>query len=101
MEVNFPMAKKLGLSYSRWKVAKHDSDSTVFVLGLFIHNLQITGLSEDSITLLTQKLETDPRLTIILENNDSISLDRFDFQYLQNVKSIFSVNDTSWTGIEY
>ena len=97
-EVNFPMAKELGLNFSRWKVKKYDLDSTIFVLGLFINYFKITSLSDDSITLLTQKLKYNPRITITLENNDSIKLYKYDLQALNN---IFSVNDTNWTGIDF
>jgi hypothetical protein len=100
-EVDFPMTRQLGLNFSRWKMAKYDLDSTIFVIGLFINNFQITSLTDDSITLLTQKLKSDPSITIILENNDSIKLDRYDFKALNIIKANFSVNDTSWTGIDY
>jgi len=100
-EVNFPMAKELGLNYSRWKVSKNNSDSTIFVLGLFIKYFKISYMSDDSIKLLTQKLKTNPQIIITLENNDSINLYKHDFQALNSINAIFSVNDTNWKGIDY
>jgi len=98
---DFPMTRQLGLNFSGWKVKRSDLDSTCFVLGLFINNSQIAHMSDDSIKLLTQKLRSDQSITIILENNDSIKLVQKDAKSLKNMKAVFSINDTTWTGIDY
>jgi len=100
-KVDFPMTEQLGLNFYGWKVQKYDLDSTCFVLGLFINNSQISNLSDDSIRLLTQKLVSDPSITIILENNDSIILVKKNAQSLKNMKAVFSLEDTTWRGIDY
>jgi len=98
-EVNFPLAKELGIEFYRWKIKRYSLDSTVFVLGLFVPNLKITEMNNDSITTITTKLRVDPQIDIILENNDTLRLKKYDSQKLNELKVDFSVNDTNWVGI--
>lgn len=97
--INFVTAKQLGIDFYGWKVAKYNLDSTVFVLGLLIPRLEITKMSDDSIALVTNKLKLAPHIDLILENDDTLRLSNFDFKKGNNMKVIFSVNDTNWIGI--
>jgi hypothetical protein len=97
--INFVTARQLGIDFYGWKIAKYNLDSTVFVLGLFIPRSQITKMSDDSIALVTNKLKSAPQLDLILENEDTLRLYDFDFNKVNEMKVIFSVNDTDWVGI--
>lgn len=56
-------------------------------------------MSDDSIALVTNKLKSAPQLDLILENEDTLRLYDFDFNKVNEMKVIFSVNDTDWVGI--
>ncbi len=98
-EINFVIAKQLGIDFYGWKVAKYNLDSTVFALGLFIPRLKITEMSDDSITLVTNKLKLAPQIDLIPENDDTLCLYDFNFKKGNEMKVTFFVNDTNWVGI--
>jgi hypothetical protein len=98
-EVTFPLAKDLGIDFYRWKIKRYSLDSTAFVLGLFVPHLKITKMDEDSIDIITAKLKTAPQIVIILENDDTLRLKKSNYKKLNEMKAVFSVNDTNWVGI--
>ena len=98
-DVNFPLAKELGIDFCRWKIKRYSLDSTVFVLGLFVPNLKITEMNDDSIAIITAELKVAPQIDIILENDDTLRLKKSDSKKLNELKADFSVNDTNWVGI--
>jgi hypothetical protein len=98
-EVNFLAAKELGIDFHKWEIARYSLDSTVFVLGLFVPRFKITEMSDDSIALILDELKLAPKIDLILENDDALRLQNFDFKKFNEMKVGFSVNDTNWVGI--
>ena len=56
-------------------------------------------MNGDSIAIITDELNVAPQIDLILENDDTLRLQKYDFKKLNEMKAAFSVNDTNWIGI--
>ncbi len=98
-KINYPTIETWKLNFYYWKIQKYNLKTNTFMVAFLIPNGRITRMSNDSISLIENRLILESEMDIIFENEDTVHLNTKEYEKLNPKLTNFSPIDTNWVGM--